>query len=143
MTQEIRAIEVTLAPPYARSLTPCGEIWVVQANEIEPPADEEPIKWTLITSLEACIAEQARAVLDLYLCRWQIEVYHRVLKTGCRVEELQLRDPAHPVSHPTLHDRGVAGALCHAPGSRMSGSTLQCGLRRGRVAIQLGDLQRR
>ena len=29
-------------------------------------------------------------MLSWYLCRWQIEIYFKVLKSGCRVEELQL-----------------------------------------------------
>jgi len=29
-------------------------------------------------------------MLDWYLCRWQIEVFFRILKSGCKVEELQL-----------------------------------------------------
>ena len=66
------------------------------AVEIEPPAGQEPINWILLTSLECRTAEQALQVLELYLCRWQIEVFHRVLKSGCRVEELQLRD-AEPI----------------------------------------------
>jgi Transposase Tn5 dimerisation domain/Transposase DNA-binding len=91
-TQEIRAIQVQLqAPPREDRSLPAVKIWVVQAKEINPPVGEEPIHWTLLTSLEATDFKQACAVIDLYLCRWEIEVFHRVLKTGCRVEELQLR----------------------------------------------------
>jgi hypothetical protein len=91
-TQEIRAIQVQLqAPPREDRSLPAVKIWVVQAKEINPPAGEEPIDWILLTSLEATDFKQACAVIDLYLCRWEIEVFHRVLKTGCRVEELQLR----------------------------------------------------
>jgi Transposase Tn5 dimerisation domain/Transposase DNA-binding len=91
-TQEIRAIQVQLKAPRRKDRSlPAVKIWVVQAKEINPPADQEPIDWTLLTSLETIDFEQACAVIDLYLCRWEIEVFHRVLKTGCRVEELQLR----------------------------------------------------
>jgi len=91
-TQEIRAIQVQLqAPPREDRSLPAVKIWVVQAKEINPPAGEEPIHWTLLTCLEATDFKEACAVIDLYLCRWEIEVFHRVLKTGCRVEELQLR----------------------------------------------------
>lgn len=95
--QQIRAIEVTLRPPYRPELKlPPVSLFIVQAVEIEPPGDQEPINWILLTSLECRRAEQALQVLELYLCRWQIEVFHRVLKTGCRVEELQLRE-AEPI----------------------------------------------
>jgi hypothetical protein len=91
-TQEIRAIQVQLkAPRRDDRCLPVVKIWVVQAKELNPPAGEEPIHWTLLTSLEATDFERACEVIDLYLCRWEIEVFHRALKTGCRVEELQLR----------------------------------------------------
>jgi hypothetical protein len=35
--------------------------------------------------------EEARRIIQLYLRRWDIEVFHRVLKTGCRVESIQLK----------------------------------------------------
>jgi hypothetical protein len=91
VVQDIRAIKVTLEPPYraGHKLDPVT-IFVIQAVEVNPPAGEEPINWTLLTSLECCTEEQARQVLELYRCRWQIEVFHRVLKTGCNVERLQL-----------------------------------------------------
>ena len=93
-TQEIRAIQVQLKAPRRKDRRlPAVQIWVVQAKEIDPPVGEEPIHWTLLTSLEVTDYEQARAVIDLYLCRWEIEVFHRVLKTGCRVEELQVHSP--------------------------------------------------
>lgn len=92
VTQQIRAIQVTLRPPYRKGtkLAPVT-IWIVQAQEIDAPPDQEPIHWILLTNLECQDFDQAQQVLALYLCRWQIEVFHRVLKSGCRVEELQLR----------------------------------------------------
>src|SRR5271165_4781447 len=104
VTQQIRAIQVQLrAPRRTDRLRSAVQIWVVQAKEIDPPADQEPIEWTLITSLEAKDFDQACAVLDLYLCRWEIEVYHRVLKTGCRVTRTAVAyQPAGKVSHPAL-----------------------------------------
>ena len=43
-----------------------------------------------MTNLPVETPEQAREKLSWYLCRWQIEVYLQVLKSGCRVEQLQL-----------------------------------------------------
>lgn len=93
VTQAVRAIEVTLRPPQRTDTKfDALSIFVIQALELDPPAGEEPLDWILLTSLECRNEEQARQVLQLYLCRWQIEVFHRVLKTGCRVEQLQLED---------------------------------------------------
>ncbi len=34
--------------------------------------------------------EQAVEKIQWYLCRWQIEIYFRILKSGCKIEKLQL-----------------------------------------------------
>ena len=93
--QEVRAIRVRLQPP-ARSAAaggslPAGELTVVEAREINPPPGEEALVWILLTTLPVASFEQAREVLELYLCRWEIELFHRVLKSGCRLEDLQQR----------------------------------------------------
>lgn len=95
---EVRATCVSLRPPYraGQKLQPVT-ITVVRATEKNPPAEEDPIDWILLTSLPAANFEEARLILDLYLKRWTIEVFHRVLKTGCRVEELQLKE-AHRIN---------------------------------------------
>jgi len=62
----------------------------VLACEPQPPAGEDPLDWLLLTNLTVETPEQAIEKLSWYLCRWQIEVYFKVLKSGCRVEQLQL-----------------------------------------------------
>jgi hypothetical protein len=92
--QEVRAICVRLQPPH-RSATagplPPVELTVVEAREIHPPAGEEPLVWVLLTTLPVATFAQATDVLELYLCRWEIELFHKVLKSGCRLEEMQQR----------------------------------------------------
>ena len=46
--------------------------------------------WLLLTNLPVTTAEQALEVLNYYLCRWEIELFFRILKGGCEVEKLQL-----------------------------------------------------
>jgi hypothetical protein len=79
--QQIKVVRVTL-----------NEVTVtaVLATEAHPPAGEEPLDWLLLTNLPVETPEQAIEKLTWYLCRWQIEVYFKVLKSGCRVEQLQL-----------------------------------------------------
>jgi hypothetical protein len=92
--QEIRAAAVTPRPPHRRGTQlPEVTFWVVMATEIDPPPGQEPINWVLLTSLPVRDLEQALSVLQLYLARWEIEVFHRVLKSGCRIEKLQFQDP--------------------------------------------------
>ena len=90
--QVIRAMKITPRPPHRKG-TKLREVsfWAVLAEETNPPAGEDPICWLLLTSKEVTTLEQARRILNLYLRRWDIEVFHRVLKTGCRVESIQLK----------------------------------------------------
>lgn len=89
--QHLKAVRVAVRPPRraGHTLEPV-EVTVLLAQEIDPPANEEPITWVLLTNLHVTTAEQALEKMRWYLCRWQIEVYFRILKSGCRIEELQL-----------------------------------------------------
>ncbi len=84
----VRAARVTLRPPWRpdRKL-PEVTVNVVLVREENPPAGEEPIEWLLLTSLPIGELEQVRQVIQYYCTRWMIEVFFRVLKSGCRVEE--------------------------------------------------------
>jgi hypothetical protein len=66
------------------------EINVVLVTELNPPPDAEPIEWILLTDLPIDTGEDVLHVIDYYACRWQIEIYFRILKSGCKVEESQL-----------------------------------------------------
>jgi hypothetical protein len=85
---EVRAACVTLRPPWRpdRKLPPVN-VNVVLVREIHPPPDDEPVEWLLITSLPVDDVEQVRQVIQYYCVRWTIEVFFRVLKSGCRVEK--------------------------------------------------------
>ena len=90
--QVVRAMKITPRPPQRKG----GKLeqvsfWAILAEETDPPAGEEPIRWLLFTSKEVTSLEDARRIMNLYLRRWDIEVYHRVLKTGCRAESIQLK----------------------------------------------------
>ena len=90
----VRATTVTLKAPERRTpekteLTDM-EINVVLVREESPPEGEEPIEWILITSLPIDSLEAVKRIVGYYCCRWEIEIYFRVLKSGCKVEELQL-----------------------------------------------------
>jgi len=91
VTQQLKAVRVTLKPPYRpeREL-PEVTVTALLAREPNPPAGEEPVEWLLLSNLPVETPEQAIETLSWYLCRWQIEIYFKVLKSGCRVEELQL-----------------------------------------------------
>ncbi len=85
---EARSGRVVLRPPWRadRQLAQVA-VNVVLVREVSPPEGEEPVEWLLLTSLPVEEASQAREVIALYCGRWMIEVFFRVLKSGCRVEE--------------------------------------------------------
>jgi hypothetical protein len=89
-TVEVRAAaRVVLRAPWRppdRRLPPVT-VNVALVREVHPPDDDEPVEWLLLTSLPVEEAAQAREVIRLYCVRWMIEVFFRVLKTGCRVED--------------------------------------------------------
>ena len=87
---EVRAIRVTVKPPQARSRLPQVVYNVVLIEEVEGPRDGTDVSWLLLTTLPIGTPDEILRVVDYYLARWTIEVFFRVLKTGCRVEAIQL-----------------------------------------------------
>lgn len=85
---EVRAATVTLRGPQrpGGSLSP-ATVNVVQVRELDPPPDDEPVEWLLVTTLPIATAEQVREVIQYYAVRFMVEVLFRILKSGCRVEE--------------------------------------------------------
>jgi hypothetical protein len=92
VTQEIRAMSLSLNPPFRKDeKLPIVKINVVLATEINTSKGVKPLKWLLLTSLPIETQEQVMRVIEWYLCRWQVEVFFKILKSGCEVEELQLQ----------------------------------------------------
>ena len=58
--------------------------------EAKPPAGVEPLDWILLTSVPTQTLEEIRTRRDWYACRWMIEDYHKAMKSGCGIEELQM-----------------------------------------------------
>lgn len=90
---EIRATTVTLRPPPRpdRKL-PKVTLNVVLVEEPHPPEGQKPIQWILVTTLPINNVEQVQLIVKYYGVRWQIEVYFRTLKSGCRIEERYFED---------------------------------------------------
>lgn len=87
---EIRAMTIEVKPPHARGHLPSITHQVVLAEEVGGPGDGTDVCWLLLTTLPIERADQVLRILDCYVARWTVEVFFRTLKTGCRVEELQL-----------------------------------------------------
>jgi hypothetical protein len=85
---EVRTARVTLRPPWRsdRKLA-AVTVNVVLVREMDPPKNDEPVEWLLLTSLPVNEIDDVRQVIQYYCVRWMIEVFFRVLKSGCRVEQ--------------------------------------------------------
>lgn len=72
-----------------KDLSESVEVYVVSAVEIDPPQGQERIFWKLITNVATKSFKDAVVRISWYTQRWKIETFHRTLKSGCKVEELQ------------------------------------------------------
>ncbi len=87
---EVRFAKVTLRSPKNKKRRRELTLWAVWAREAKVPPKGERIEWMLLTTLPVSTFEEAIEKLVWYTIRWGIEVYHRTLKSGCKVEERQL-----------------------------------------------------
>jgi hypothetical protein len=85
---ELRHRKVQLTPPVHLAKAEPVELWAVYATERQPA--DNPIEWMLLTTVEVNDFNDARQRVEWYAGRWGIEVYHRTLKSGCRITDRQL-----------------------------------------------------
>ena len=111
-TLEVRSAPVTLKAPRRASHLPPVAVWAVWAQELNPPAEVEALEWMLLTTVAVQRKEDAFERLNWYARRWGIEVYHRILKSGCRVEARQL-EQAHRLLNCLAIDLIVAWRIYH------------------------------
>ncbi|HSR52475.1 MAG TPA: IS4 family transposase [Acidobacteriota bacterium] len=91
-TLAIRFAEVTIRPPKGRPVpdrTPV-RIFCVYAHEEDPPKHTEAVSWMLFTTEAVRSFDDACSVIHWYTCRWMVEIFFRILKSGCKAEERQL-----------------------------------------------------
>jgi hypothetical protein len=62
----------------------------VYVMEPSPPVGEEPMSWMLITNMNISHFEEAIKKIQWYCLRWRIEIFHKILKSGFKVEECRL-----------------------------------------------------
>jgi hypothetical protein len=96
-TLTLRTTTLELQPPQTHPererLEPVS-LQVILAVEDNPPPGVEPVCWLLLTTLAVSCFEDVVECLRWYTYRWLIERYHYVLKSGCRLEQLQLETSA-------------------------------------------------
>ena len=88
---EVRFVPVTIKAPRRKPTLPNVLLSAIHAKEIDARAGvDEPLEWMLLSTLPVTSFEEAKTALARYAKRWGIEIYHRVLKSGCRIEDRQL-----------------------------------------------------
>ena len=89
---ELRFKAIDVLPPIGKqNRYPPLRLTVIHAQERTVPEGRKPINWRLITNLPVKTAADAVKKLDWYAMRWKIEVFHKILKSGCRAEDAKLR----------------------------------------------------
>lgn len=87
---QLRWAGVTLSPPHDKRRRKPLSLWAVLAQETEAPPGTQPLCWLLLTTCPVTSFQQAAEKLAWYTVRWNIEVYHKTLKSGCQIEQRQL-----------------------------------------------------
>jgi len=100
---DVRFAQVSLSPPTRCPLGKPIQAWAVYVTELDAPQDvnapqdgdalqdvTEPLEWMLLTTVPVTSFADAQKRVEWYSGRWGIEVYHRTLKSGCRIEDRQL-----------------------------------------------------
>jgi hypothetical protein len=89
---EIRYRRIQVLPPIGKQKRyPALTLTVIHAEERGTPKSRKKIEWKLITDLPVQSRKDAIEKLEWYALRWKIEVFHKILKSGCRAEEAKLR----------------------------------------------------
>lgn len=92
-TLTVRGMQVTLeVPRHHKQPKQCQPVSLnfLLVEEATPPSEGKPIRWLLLTTLPIDSFEQAWQCVRWYALRWLIERFHFTLKSGCRIEHLQL-----------------------------------------------------
>jgi hypothetical protein len=82
----------SVLPPIGKQKQyPPLALTVIHAQERDKPKHRKKIDWKLLTDLPVHSRKDAIEKLEWYAMRWKIEVFHKILKSGCKAEESRLR----------------------------------------------------
>lgn len=109
---EVRWAAVQVRPPKRKGQLPPVALWAVLAREVGAPAGTDPLEWMLLSTEPVQDFAGALEQLRRYTLRWGIEVFHRVLKSGCQIETRRLGN-ADRLEACLGIDLVVAWRICH------------------------------
>jgi len=90
---DLRAVQFKVTAPRGKSMetheykNESVELTAIRVQEIREVDDPDSINWTLITNVKIGSIDDILMSVKYYCLRWEIEVFHRILKTGCKVEK--------------------------------------------------------
>jgi len=91
-TLRVKFCSVKTLPPIGKQKRYAPQtLSYIHAQEVDPPLDRDPIDWKLVTNLPVNDLADAVEKLDWYAMRWKIEVFHKIMKSGCRAEDAKLQ----------------------------------------------------
>lgn len=101
---QVRFCRMTVLPPIGtQKRCPALSLTTIHAQETASPKDREPIDRKRLSDLPARGMRAAVERLDWYALRWKIETFHKILKSGCRAEEAQLRTAQRLTNLPAIY----------------------------------------
>jgi len=90
-TVQYEQVEI-LRPSTSKDKYESVELSAIQVTQIGPVKNEEDrIQWRLLTTLEVKSLVDVLQYIKWYTYRWLIERFHYILKSGTKIEELQLK----------------------------------------------------
>ena len=89
---KIKYHSITVLPPVDKSkYYPKLQLTVIHAEEKGKPKNRDRIIWKLLTDLPVVSLADAVEKINWYAMRWKIELFHKILKSGCKAESSKLR----------------------------------------------------
>jgi hypothetical protein len=80
-----------LCPKHSKSAFDSITLTAIEIRQPGLTDDKKGIWWKLLTTLEVTSVEDVKKYIVWYTCRWLIERFHYVIKSGCGIEELKLQ----------------------------------------------------
>lgn len=96
VTQTIKVCKIRIGPNLRKGSKvdklkgSSREITAILATEENSPKGEKKIEWMLLTTMSVNNFNEAIQIVNYYRSRWEIELYFKTLKSGCKIEEVQL-----------------------------------------------------
>lgn len=82
--------KIEIHPPEKSRDTHILSLSIVYAKEVGILKDKEALEWLLVTTLPIDDFKSALEKISWYRVRWSIEIFHKLMKSGLKVEECRL-----------------------------------------------------